>query len=87
VLPIDHDSLAGRVILDAVGATVHGHARTGCTAYAKANAHKWDFRANAAAPLMRDDTVIGLISVASPNPVRCPDKHDGAAGHIRRHRQ
>jgi K+-sensing histidine kinase KdpD len=42
--------------------------------YARANAHKWDFRSNAAAPLLRDGTVIGLISVASPKPGALSDK-------------
>src|SRR5204862_1618775 len=42
--------------------------------YAQANAHKWDFRANAAAPLLRDGTAIGVISVSSPEPGAMSDK-------------
>jgi GAF domain-containing protein len=74
VLPIDHDSLAGRVILDAVAQQVTDTLGPDAPPYAKANAHRWDFRANAAAPLIRDGTVIGLISVASPNPGALSDK-------------
>src|SRR5258706_1134026 len=74
LLPIDRDSLVGRVVLDAKPTQVTDTRGPDAPPYAQANAHKWDFRANAAAPLMRDGTVIGLISVASPKPGALSDR-------------
>src|SRR6185503_549982 len=68
VIPIDKDSYLGRTVLEKRALQVADMRAADASPMARANAHKWDFRASAAAPLLRDGNVIGVISVTSPDP-------------------
>jgi len=64
-IPIDRDSLVGTVALDARACQFSDAQAPDAPPYARTRAHEWDYRANAAVPLMRGATVIGVISMIS----------------------
>ncbi|MGH8676159.1 MAG: GAF domain-containing protein, partial [Burkholderiales bacterium] len=72
--PIDRDSLVGRAVLDGKAMQVVDTRAPDAPPAARAHAHQWDFRSNATAPLIRDGTAIGVISLSSPNPGALSDK-------------
>ena len=74
VIRIDQDSIAGRVVLERKALQLPDTLGPDAPPYAQANAHKWDYRSTAIAPLVRDGTVIGVITVTSPNPGTLSDK-------------
>ena len=74
MLPIDRDNLSGRAILDGRAMQVVDTLAPDAPAHARAHAHAWNFRSTAAAPLMRDGTAIGVITVNSPKPGAMSDK-------------
>ncbi|HEU5294515.1 MAG TPA: GAF domain-containing protein [Burkholderiaceae bacterium] len=73
-IPIDEDSLAGRVFLEAKPMQVFDTHAPDAPPFARKHARTWNFRSNAAAPLLRDGKAIGIISVNSPEPGALPDK-------------
>jgi GAF domain-containing protein len=74
VLPIDGESLVGRIALEGRAIQVVDLLGPDAPPYAKQNAHKWDYRANAGAPLIRNGKAIGVITVTSPAPGALSDK-------------
>jgi signal transduction histidine kinase/HAMP domain-containing protein len=74
VLPIDHDSLVGRAVLDCQATQCVDTLAPDAPAYARANAASLAFRSIASAPLIRDGVAIGVISVSSENPGALSDK-------------
>jgi GAF domain-containing protein len=74
LLPIDSDSLGGRVVLEGKALQVVDTRAQDAPPYARAHGHKWSFRSNASAPLVRDGAVIGTVSVNSPEPGALSDK-------------
>ena len=74
LIPIDRDSLVGRAVLDNKAVQVVDTRSPDALPYAQAHAHKWDYRSNAAVPLIFDGKAIGVITVASPNPGALSEK-------------
>jgi GAF domain-containing protein len=74
LMPIDTDSLTGRVVLERKAMQVVDTRGPDAPPFAKMHAHKWNFRSNAAAPLIRDGKSIGVISVNAPDPGALSDK-------------
>jgi GAF domain-containing protein len=74
VMPIDRDSLSGRVVLECKAMQVSDARGPDALPYGRAHAHEWDFRSFAAAPLIRDGTAIGVIMVNSAKPGALSDK-------------
>jgi GAF domain-containing protein len=74
LMPINRDSLVGRVVLEGKAIQLADTLAPDAPPYAQAHAHKWSFRSTAIAPLIRDGKVIGTISVVSPEPGALSDK-------------
>ena len=74
VMPIDRQSLVGAVALDGKASQVEDITAANAPPYARANAARLNFRAIASAPLMREHSVIGVLSVSSPQPGLLTDK-------------
>jgi signal transduction histidine kinase len=74
LMPIDRDSLLGRVVLEGKAKQMVDALAPDAPPYAQAHAHKWSFRSNAVAPFIRDGKVIGTIGVNSPEPGALSDK-------------
>ncbi len=72
-MPIDRENLVGAVALDCKAMQVEDtHAAT-APPYVRANAGRLSFRAIASVPLARENTVLGVLSLSSPDPGRLSD--------------
>ena len=72
ILPIDRESIFGRVVLDRKA--LQGGDSMGPGGSPSALARKLGYRAIAGAPLMRDNAIVGVIGVFSPEPGALSDK-------------
>ena len=68
VMPINADSLVGRVVLERRALQNPDTQAMGATPYTRANATQLAFRSIASAPLLQGGAAIGVISVSSPEP-------------------
>ena len=73
-MPIDRDSLVGAVALDRKASQVEDITASTAPLYARTNAARLNFRAIASAPLMRDHTVLGVLSVSGATPGSLSEK-------------
>ncbi len=64
--PIDRESMIGKVVLERTAIQITDTHGPDSTPYARANGERFGFRALAAAPLMREGKVIGVITVSTP---------------------
>ena len=74
VMSIDRDNLAGRTFLEGRPLQVIDTLAPDAPLFAQLHAREWNFRSNAAAPLLREGKSIGIISVNSPEPGAMSDK-------------
>ena len=74
ILPVDRESLAGRVLLEGRAQQVVDTLGADAPPYAKAHGRELNFRSNASAPLMREGKAIGTISVNSAEPGALSEK-------------
>ena len=67
-LPIDRDTLVGAVALERKAMQVQDIRASGAPVYARTNAAQLSYRSIATAPLLREDAVLGVLSVSSEHP-------------------
>ena len=73
-LPVDGQSLVGQVALQRRALQVADALADDAPPYMRANAGRMPFRAIASAPLLREGTVLGTLSVSCPQPGAMSDK-------------
>jgi signal transduction histidine kinase len=73
-MPIDHESLVGRAVLDRKAMQVRDTEAPDAPPYARTHSHVLQHRSVATAPLLREDTAIGVLSVSSPQVGGLSDK-------------
>ena len=67
-LPIDRDTLVGAVALERKAMQVEDIRASGAPVYARMHAAQLSYRSIATAPLLREDAVLGVLSVSSEHP-------------------
>ena len=74
LMPINRDSLVGRVVLDGKAMQIADTQAAESPPYALAHSRQLAYRAVASAPLMLDAVAIGAITVSAPDPGAMSDK-------------
>jgi GAF domain-containing protein len=74
LLPINRESLLGVAVLDRQAMQVEDTHSPSAPPYARGNSGRLRWRAMASAPLMREDAVLGVLTVSSESPGLMTDK-------------
>jgi len=73
-MPIDQESIGGRIVLERRALQVSDTEATGAPAHNLARGYMTGYRSIASAPLLREGAVVGVIGVMSPQPGALSEK-------------